>query len=653
MKKGTITALLMAHITLMNAQKDYDKWPVPVGPISEMSYSPQQTYFQLWSPKAKSVEVNLYEQGEGGERITKSCGHATNHYLDRQADGTFSGVLQGDLNGKFYTFTVTDENGKTLEETPGIFAKAVGVNGQRAQVLDLRETDPEGWERDKRPTFGRPQEAVIYEMHHRDFSIDPESGIKNRGKFLALTEHGTTNATGDKTGLDHLVDLGVTHVHLLPSYDYGSVDETRLDQPQYNWGYDPVNYNVPEGSYSTNPYDPAVRIKEFKQMVMAMHKAGLRVVMDVVYNHVFDLGTSNFEKTAPGYFFRWNDDGTPANGSGCGNETASERPMMRKFMVESVLYWAKEYHVDGFRFDLMGIHDIETMNAIRQALNTVDPSIIIYGEGWAAATPKLDADKLAMKANIADLPGIAAFGDEMRDGLRGPWDGDEKGAFLIGKAGNEESVKFGLAGACSDESIDLTKVNYSKETWADDPSQMISYVSCHDDMCIADRIKTTLEHQAKGKAVSMDERVRLQKLAYAAVMASRGVPFIWCGDEIMRDRKGVHNCYNSPDSINTIPWAKKSYHKDVYDFIKQMISLRKQYQWYQQDAEFLPVKIGNVIAVRYREIIIVLNSNRKAVNLNLPERWSCDIKLVSDGEATVKKGILKVPAQSAVVVHLF
>lgn len=639
-------------INAQNVHENYMDWPVPVVPISEMTYSPNQTYFQLWSPKAKSVEVKLYEHGQGDERVKMPCGHIENICLEKNGDGTFSGVQNGDLKGKFYTFVVTDEQGHVLEETPGIFAKAVGVNGQRAQILDLNTTNPKGWESDVHPVLMYPQDAVIYEMHHRDFSIDATSGIRHKGKYLALTERGTTNGQGEKTGIDHLVDLGVTHVHLLPSYDYGSVDETKLDQPQYNWGYDPVNYNVPEGSYSTDPYDPSVRIREFKEMVMALHKAGIRVVMDVVYNHVFDLKTSNFEKTAPGYFFRWNDDGTPANGSGCGNETASERPMMRKFMIESVLYWAREYHIDGFRFDLMGIHDMETMNAIRRAVNAVDPSIIIYGEGWAAATPKYDGDKLAMKANMYDIPGVAAFGDEMRDGLRGGWDDDKNGAFLIGIPGHEESVKFGLAGASMCNGVDTAKVNYSKDFWADSPEQMISYVSCHDDMCLADRIKTTLEHQAKGKAVSMEERVRLQKLAYTFVMASQGIPFIWCGDEIMRDRKGVHNCYNSPDSVNAIPWNLKSEHKEVFDYLKQLISLRKSTQWYRFDREFLPVKGSNVIAFRGREYVFVFNSNRKAISLNLPAQagGNWHVVLQSDAKATVKKDVLKVPAQSAVIV---
>ncbi len=643
-------------------QDEYMDWPVPAGPICEMNYSPDQTCFQLWSPKARSVEVRLYDQGEGGDVARMSCGHIHHIFLDKNEDGTFGGVINGDLKGCFYTFVVKDENGNLLNETPGIFAKAVGVNGKRAQILDLSTTNPKGWASDVKPVLVHPQDAVIYEMHHRDFSVDASSGMLHKGKYLALTEHGTTNGRGEKTGIDHLVELGVTHVHLLPSFDYGSVDEARPDTPQYNWGYDPLNYNVPEGSYSTNPYEPAVRIREFKQMVMALHKAGIRVVMDVVYNHVFDLKNSNFERTAPDYFFRWNHDGTPANGSGCGNETASERPMMRKFMIESVLYWATEYHVDGFRFDLMGLHDIETMNAIRSAVNSVDPSILIYGEGWAASTPGYDATKLAMKANVASMPGVAVFGDEMRDGLRGAWYDDKKGGFLIGLRGYEESVKFGLVGASACGGVDVTKVNYSKEFWAGEACQMISYVSCHDDMCLADCINVTLMAR-RGRKKSAEahgaECVRLQKLAYAAVFASRGIPFIWCGDEIMRDRKGVHNCYNSPDSINAIPWRLKGEHRDVFDYLKQLISLRRQLRWYDKgEYVFLPVKGHNIIALLSSGIVIILNSNRRTITQEIPEgvwqivSWSDrpPLPVSRIGLPTFKGSSLKVPAQSALIL---
>lgn len=639
-----ISALASLHFAAPASAQDYAQWRVPLGPIVEAQRTPSGVYFTLWSPKALGVRLLIYRGEE-----------STSHQMHVTTGGRWALCLPNDQvpEGTQYAFVVRDENGEWQQPTPGIFALAVGTNGQRAALIDMRSTDPDGWDQDVRPSAGMDMsKAVIYEMHHRDFSIHPTSGIDHKGKFLALTEHGT-QCDGERTGIDHLVDLGVTHVHLLPSYDFGSVDESRLDVPQYNWGYDPVNYNVPEGSYSTDPADPAVRIREFKQMVQALHSSGIRVVMDVVYNHVFDLGSSNFQRTAPGYFFRWNEDGTPANASGCGNETASERPMMRKFMLESILYWVREYHIDGFRFDLMGIHDQGTMSEIRETLNSIDPSIIIYGEGWAAGTPALDDDLLAMKSHVGRLPGVAAFGDELRDGLRGPWDGDEKGAFLIGNPGHEESIKFGLAGACLHPQVDMQQVNYSKHAWAADPSQMISYVSCHDDMCLADRIQCTLASQkvsGKKASVTMAERERLQKLAYAAVMTSRGVPFIWCGDEIMRDRKGVHNCYNSPDSINAIDWRLKAKHRDVYQYIRSLIALRKQYQWQQHDITFLPVSGSCIVAYQLGEgIAVVLNSNRRTITQPLPQgEWT--LLSASEGNPRIKKASVSVPAQSAVIL---
>ncbi len=631
----------------------------------EMTYTPSATRFALWSPKAEEVRVNIYDNGSDGKAV-KSV-NLTKSVLP----GNWTAIMQGDQKGLFYTFQVK-QNGRWLEENPGPAVKAVGVNGQRGAIIDMRETNPKGWETDSSPVFSGQQNAVIYEMHHRDFSIDETSGIRNRGKFLALTEHGTHNADGLATGIDHLKELGITHVHLLPSYDYGSIDETTGNAlggggrvpSTYNWGYDPVNYNAPEGSYSTDPYNPAVRIKEFKQMVMALHKAGIRVVMDVVYNHVFDHDKSSFQRTAPGEYFRYktNDKGEtyPANGSGCGNETASDKECMRQFMIESVKYWMTEYHVDGFRFDLMGIHDIATMNAIREAAQAIDPNVIIYGEGWAAESPAYPEDKLAMKANASQLGGIAAFGDEMRDGLRGGWTSDTEGAFLIGKAGNEESVKFGIAGAVEHDGVDMQKVNYSKKAWATDPSQMISYVSCHDDMCIADRIKCTLEAKYGKKKPKQEafrnECIRLQKLAYTAVLTSRGVPFIWCGDEIMRDRKGVHNCYTSPDSINAIPWNLKTENKEVFDYLRGMIQLRKTVGFQNLNVKFLTVNGSNVIATQYGDdAIVILNSNRKAVSVQLPAgEWTA---LAHDGIIENKKddsasitGKAKVSAQSALIL---
>ena len=660
--KHVIWASIMSTtISCQSVKKEYtsfEEYPIPEGKLVEMEYSPIETKFTLWAPTAEEVRVLLYDSGnEGSAYQTLS--------LEMGEDGIWNTSIKEDLKGKFYTFNVK-VNGKWLGDTPGIMAKAVGVNGKRAAVIDLRSTDPEGWANDVRPLLKDYADIIVYEMHHRDFSLDSVSGIRNKGKFLALTELGTTTSQGEKTGIDHLKELGVTHVHILPSYDYASVDESKPDKAQYNWGYDPQNYNVPDGSYSTDPYKPDVRIKEFKQMVQALHKAGIRVVLDVVYNHTFNTEESNFERTVPGYFYRQTKDGKPANGSGCGNETASDRAMMRKYMVESVLYWINEYHIDGFRFDLMGIHDIETMNEIRAAVDKIDPSIFIYGEGWAASAPQLDQEELAMKANIYKMPRIAAFSDEMRDGLRGGWDDDRKGAFLIGQPGHEMSIKFGLVGAVKHPQVINDSVNYSKEPWALQPTQMISYVSCHDDMCLADRLKATMPDATD------EERASLHKLAETFVFTSQGVPFIFAGDEMMRDKKGIHNSYNSPDSINTIDWRNKTIHHDVFDYVRELITLRKNHPAFRmgdadkvrQYMEFLPVEASNLVAFilkdnangdSWKNIIVAFNSRKEPAKLSIPAgRYTIvckDGKIKQSGMGQVSGNEIIVPARSAMIIH--
>lgn len=660
--KHVIWASIMSTtISCQSVKKEYtsfEEYPIPEGKLVEMEYSPIETKFTLWAPTAEEVRVLLYDSGnEGSAYQTLS--------LEMGEDGIWNTSIKEDLKGKFYTFNVK-VNGKWLGDTPGIMAKAVGVNGKRAAVIDLRSTDPEGWANDVRPLLKDYADIIVYEMHHRDFSLDSVSGIRNKGKFLALTELGTTTSQGEKTGIDHLKELGVTHVHILPSYDYASVDESKPDKAQYNWGYDPQNYNVPDGSYSTDPYKSDVRIKEFKQMVQALHKAGIRVVLDVVYNHTFNTEESNFERTVPGYFYRQTKDGKPANGSGCGNETASDRAMMRKYMVESVLYWINEYHIDGFRFDLMGIHDIETMNEIRAAVDKIDPSIFIYGEGWAASAPQLDQEELAMKANIYKMPRIAAFSDEMRDGLRGGWDDDRKGAFLIGQPGHEMSIKFGLVGAVKHPQVINDSVNYSKEPWALQPTQMISYVSCHDDMCLADRLKATMPDATD------EERASLHKLAETFVFTSQGVPFIFAGDEMMRDKKGIHNSYNSPDSINTIDWRNKTIHHDVFDYVRELITLRKNHPAFRmgdadkvrQYMEFLPVEGSNLVAFilkdnangdSWKNIIVAFNSRKEPAKLSIPAgRYTIvckDGKIKQSGMGQVSGNEIIVPARSAMIIH--
>ncbi|WP_346713282.1 type I pullulanase [Mediterranea massiliensis] len=653
---GVAVATATGCAPAKNEYASYELYPVRSGSLAEMEYAPEGTRFSLWAPTADEVRLMLYNEGEGGHAYRTVS-------MEAGEEGVWHTTVAEDLLGKFYTFNVKTGD-RWLGDTPGIFAKAVGVNGQRAAVIDLRATDPEGWADDRRPPLRSAADVVIYEMHHRDFSVSPASGIEHKGKFLALTEEGTRSPEGLATGIDHLRELGVTHVHLLPSYDYASVDETRLDDNQYNWGYDPQNYNVPDGSYSTDPYRPDVRIREFKQMVQALHKAGIRVILDVVYNHTFSIDGSNFERTAPGYFYRQRPDSTYADASACGNETASDRPMMRKYIVESVLHWAREYHIDGFRFDLMGIHDIRTMNEVRAALTALDPSIIVYGEGWAAQAPQLPQDSLAMKANTYRMPGIAAFSDEMRDALRGPFNDNKQGAFLAGLPGGEESIKFGIVGAVQHPQVCNDSVNYSQAPWAGEPTQMISYVSCHDDMCLVDRLRASIP------GIKDDELARLDKLAQTAVFTSQGIPFIYAGEEVMRDKKGVHNSYQSPDSINAIDWSRKALHADVFAYYKGLIQLRKNHPAFRlgsaelvrRHLEFLPVEGKNLVAWRLKEhaggdrwedIVVVLNSRREPARVAVPQgnyTIVCKDGAINEGGlAKVSGAELTVPAQSALI----
>ena len=611
------------------------------GIFNEMLFAKDKTVFTLNSPDKPTLR--LYDNGTDGKAIKTIR-------MKKAEDGLWRAEVKGDISGKFYTFDTG--NG----ECPGLFAKAVGVNGNRAAVVDMRSTDPSGWLQDKRPPLKSPCDHIIYEFHHRDFSIDPSSGLQHKGKFLALTEPKAT---------DYLKSLGVNAIHILPSFDYASVDETRLDTPQYNWGYDPKNYNVPEGSYSTDPYLPTARIKEFKQMVQALHKAGIRVILDVVYNHTFDIKNSNFQRINPDYFYRKTADGKYSDGSGCGNETASEKPLMREYMIESAKYWAEEYHIDGFRFDLMGVHDIETMNLIRKELNKIDPSIYIYGEGWSAGSCAYPTEKLAMKANTRQLNGIGAFCDDMRDALRGPFSDDHKGGFLAGVENLEESIKFGIVGAISHPQIDMAKVNYSKEPWTNSPAQMISYVSCHDDMCLTDRLRSSIP------GINEDELIRLDLLAQTAVLTSQGVPFILCGEEMLRDKKGVHNSYKSPDSINRLDWNNLKKYPEVFSYYSGLIALRKAHPAFRMgDAdmvrrhlEFLDAPKG-VVAFRlkdnaggdsWKDITVILNSNKKVEEISVPEgEYTAvvkDGKVDSRGLATFSGTRIHVAPQTAMILH--
>ncbi len=626
--------ILMIVATAARAQ-DFD--------FNEMEYTPEQTTFRLFAPaKAKGVKVRIYNQGLGGKAVkTVSM---------KYVGGLWTATVRGDLLNKFYTFDMG------RGETPGVFAKAVGVNGRRGAIINNMKTCPADWSSDRHPVIKSPADLVVYELHHRDFSI-ARKDAKYPGKFLALTE---------PWAIEHLKQLGVNAVHILPSYDYGSVDETRLSQPQYNWGYDPVNYNVPEGSYSTDPYDPVCRIREFKQMVQALHKAGIAVILDVVYNHTYDIDHSNFQLTYPDYYYRKTPTQSYSNGSGCGNETASEKPLMRRFMIESVKYWYNEYRIDGFRFDLMGCHDIETMNTIRQELSKLDPSIFIYGEGWSAGACALPNEQLGMKANISQMPGIAAFSDEIRDGLRGPFDDDKKPGWLGGAPDCEESIKFGIAGAIAHPQVDMTKVNYSKKPWAAEPTQMMAYVSCHDDMCLVDRLRSSIPALA-----AEAELIRLDLLAQTAVMTSQGVPFMLSGEELLRNKKLVHNSFESPDSINQLDWQNKERYPQVFKYYRDLIALRKNHPAFRlgdahlvrKHLEFLDAPAG-VVAFRlkdyagrddWRNIIVILNANRETTTVDIPKgayTVVCKDGVIDERSAmTISDCRAAVSPQSALILH--
>ena len=500
----------------------------------------------------------------------------------------------------------------------------------------------------------------------RDFSISPTSGMKHQGKYLALAE---------PRAIAYLKSLGINAIHFQPLFDYASVDETQLHRPQFNWGYDPKNYNVPEGSYSTDPYKPEVRIREFKTMVQALHKAGIRVIFDAVYNHTFDIEGSNFQRTYPDYYYRKTADGRYSDGSGCGNETASERPLMREFMIESVKYWINEFHIDGFRFDLMGIHDIETMNQIRAAVDAIDPTIYIYGEGWSAGTCAYPQEKLAMKASTYKLNGIGAFSDDMRDALRGPFSDDTKGAFLAGIKGEEESLKFGIVGGIAHKQVDMTRVNYDKKPWTNEPTQQISYVSCHDDMCLVDRLKASvpgLKDMTRSQADRQAELIRLDLLAQTAVFTSQGVPFMLAGEEMLRDKKGVHNSFASPDSINEFNWDNLKQYPQVFEYYSNLIKLRRNHPAFRlgkaeavrEHLEFIATddclvafRLKNLEGIdSWKDIIVVLNANKEAKTIAIPEGEytvaCCNGVINEQGIGlSFKASEAKVDAQSALILY--
>ncbi|MCK9204178.1 MAG: type I pullulanase [Bacteroidales bacterium] len=604
------------------AYNPYQNYPVYNGNDLGVNYSKSETILKVWSPPAQEMKLKLYKTSSGNDMTEEiSC--------QKDANGVWTARLKGDRKSCYYVFQAKID-GKWNNEVPDPYAKAVGVNGKRGQIIDMDETNPSGWKSDRPPVLKNHTDAVLYELHIRDLSMAPNSGIKNKGKFLGLTETGTKNNQGQSTGVDHIAEMGVTHVHLLPSFDFCSVDESKLNVPQFNWGYDPQNYNVPEGSYSTNPEDGKVRILEFKEMVQTLHQKGLRVVMDVVYNHTGWTHNSNFDQLVPGYYYRqWEKDGTYSNASACGNETASDRAMFRKFIVESVTYWVREYHVDGFRFDLMAIHDMETMDQVVAALHAIDPSIIVYGEGWTAGDSPLPSTYRALKMNAKKMNGVAVFSDDIRDGIKGSvFDGKSTG-FASGSNGMAESVKFGIVAAGEHPQIDYSKVNYSKEAYTKNPDEAINYVSCHDNNTLYDKLKISRPDASEKDIIRMD------KLANTIVLTSQGIPFLHAGVEMKRTKGGVDNSFNKPDSVNQINWDWKYENRELVDYYKDLIALRKAHPAFRMPTQdmvmknlvFLPANDPQLVAYQLKDhankdnwdqIIVAFNGSDQEKNVILP-----------------------------------
>ena len=652
---------LSASVASQAANPDavYQTYPTYSGEDLELTVNDKGTSWRLWSPKAEAARVILYDSDRNTQAVDTIA-------MTRSEGGTWVANVPGKLYGSFYTFSILDK-GKWLDETPGVWAKAVGTNGHRAAIIDFTATDPEGWAEDRGPKISHINDAVIYEMHHRDFSVHPSSGIVNKGKFLALTEPATTSPTGEATGIDHLKELGVTHVHILPSYDYNSVDEANLPSNQYNWGYDPYNYNAPEGSYSTNPADPSARVTEMKEMIKNLHDNGIGVIMDVVYNHTADNDESNFSLTAPGYYYRHREDGSYSDASGCGNETASERQQMRDFIINSVKYWAKEYHIDGFRFDLMAIHDIETMNQVAAALKEINPDIFVYGEGWTAGDSPLPVGQRALKENVGKMPQIAVFSDDLRDAVKGHYTDASDRGFATGKPGLEETVKIGIVGATAHPQVDYSKGNNSKFAYASAPTQIINYVSCHDDLMLTDKLRKSMPDATEA------ERQRAARLAQTIVFTSQGTPFMFAGEEIFRDKKGVHNSYNSPDSINAIDWDLKHLNRGQFDYYRELIKLRKEHPAFRMTTaeqvakhlKFDNVKEPNLISYSlidhangdaWKEIKVIFNGSDEAREVKIPRgKWiviADDGKISASGLGESKGGKVTAAPRSALILAL-
>lgn len=589
-------------------------------------YSPKMTRFKVWAPEAESVKLNLYKQGEGDNLIDQ-------HIMKKSANGTYVFEKQGDCNGIYYTYTVVNHG--EVQEAVDPYTKAAGVNGQRGMVINLAKTNPQGFEMDGYRNPEHITDAIIYEGSVRDFTMDESSGVFHNGKFLGLTEANTTNHFGEATALDYISGLGVTHVQILPAFDFETVDE-KNQKAQYNWGYDPDNYNVPEGSYAVSPYDGAVRIQEMKQMVLALHSRGIGVIMDVVFNHTYRRDDSNLQKIVPGYYYRSDETGY-TNGSGCGNEVASDRPMVQKLIVDSLIYWAKEYHIDGFRFDLMGVLDIDTMNVIAERLKEIRPDIYLYGEGWNGGPSSLAEEKCAFKASAKKMPGIGMFNDDIRDTIKGSVFYDDHLGFVNGGTHLENALRYGITGAVAHPQVDYDA--YGSKPWAKEPGQSINYVSCHDNYTLWDKLSVSCPEASEEKKKAMN------RLCAAIVFTSQGVPFIQAGEEFLRskplpEKKGfAENSYNMPDAVNSIKWDNIHEYPDMIAYYKGLMALRKAHPVFRMQSEaemtqnlcFLSDTPENVVAYLLKgkgaddtpeNILVIFNGNDEEILYNLPEgKW--------------------------------
>ena len=592
------------------------------------NWTKKSTTFKVWAPTAEDVQIALYATGHEDDLIRKvpmTCGEK----------GVWSANVKGNLNGTYYTYLVSV--GGKINEACDPYARTTGVNGRRTMVIDLASTNPRCWNKDENPNKLKSYtDAVLYELHVRDFSINPDSGITNKGKFLGLTEKGTKTPNGTKTGLDYLKSLGITHLHLLPIYDYASVDESRLDVPQFNWGYDPLNFNTPEGSYSTDPYNGAVRVKELKEAVKALHKAGISVVMDVVYNHVYEAGTFCLNQIVPGYFSRVNPDGSNSNGSGCGNDTASERSMVRKFIVDSIVYWSKEYHIDGFRFDLVGLLDTDTINALVDAVHAYQPDAIFYGEGWTLPTACEPGTHMTTQPNAFRTPNFAHFSDDIRNLLAGE-NGKTRG-FVSGLTGKEDPMRYCFTG---------------NTAWCPKPTQTVNYVSCHDNYTLMDKLALSCPDS------TMAERIRMNKMAAAIYMMSQGIPFIHAGEEFLREKldengNRVENSYNKSDFVNAIRWnvLSKKENADTVKYYKGLIAFRKAhpalrlataeevaanvtYRWITNEVIAFDIK-GGMDGETAKAITVILNATGKEQEVPVAEgEWNVCINGKTAGIKTV------------------